>query len=83
MACSTDDLQSHEDVDMDWCPFWVQAFGLPLGLMNEKIGTVLGGTIGKVMEVYTCANKSAWGESLRIRIAFVIKRSYNCGALPL
>ena len=36
---------------MDWCQFWVQIHGLPLGMMNEKIGIVLGEAFGEVLEV--------------------------------
>ncbi|XWS53817.1 hypothetical protein CRYUN_Cryun10bG0032700 [Craigia yunnanensis] len=34
-----------EEVKIQWCPFWVQEHGLPLGLMTEKIGIVLGESI--------------------------------------
>ena len=36
-----------EDVNMDWCTFRVQIHGLPLGLMNERIWTVLSEAIGE------------------------------------
>ena len=45
---------------MTWCPFWVQAHGLPLSLMNEKIGTVIGEVIGDVEEVETNGDQLAW-----------------------
>ena len=41
--------QPHE-VKMKWCPFWIQIRGLPLGMMNEKVGTVLGEAIVDVEE---------------------------------
>ena len=46
-------MSSLEDVNMDRCQLWVQIHGLPLGLMNEKIGIVLGEAIGEVIEVDT------------------------------
>ncbi|XVF47094.1 hypothetical protein PTKIN_Ptkin03bG0081700 [Pterospermum kingtungense] len=48
-----------EKVIMDCCTFWVQVHGLPLDLMNEKIGFVLGETIGEVLEVDTDGGQKA------------------------
>ena len=40
-----------EEFKIQWCSFWVQIHGLPLGLMTEKIATVLSESIGDVEEV--------------------------------
>ncbi|XWS66311.1 hypothetical protein CRYUN_Cryun05aG0188800 [Craigia yunnanensis] len=50
-----------ELVNMDCCTFRVQIHGLPLGMMNEKIGTILGEAIEDVEEVETDEEQSAWG----------------------
>ncbi|XWS16886.1 hypothetical protein CRYUN_Cryun33cG0019700 [Craigia yunnanensis] len=50
---------------MAWCPFWIQIHGLPLGLMNEKIGIVLGEALGEVLEVETSNDQLAWGKWMR------------------
>ena len=34
-------MSSSEEVNMDWCQFWVQVHGLLLGLMNEKLELLL------------------------------------------
>ena len=31
-----DGLSKPDEVKMEWCSFWVQIHGLPLGMMNEK-----------------------------------------------
>ena len=38
---SFDGKSKPEEVNLQWCSFWVQIHGLSLGLMTEKIGTVL------------------------------------------
>ena len=55
-----------EEVNMDWCPFTVQVHGLPLGLITEKIGVILGEVLGDVLEVETDDDLSAWGKFLKI-----------------
>ena len=42
-----------EAVNLNWCSFWVQAHSLILGLMNERIGPVIGDAIGDVEELET------------------------------
>ncbi|XWS13549.1 hypothetical protein CRYUN_Cryun36dG0046500 [Craigia yunnanensis] len=48
-----------KDVNMDWFSFTVQVHGLPLGLMIEKIGVVLGKFLGDIEEVETDDDKNA------------------------
>ena len=52
-------MSSLEDVNMDWCSFWVQIHGLPLGLMIEKIGIVVEESMGEVFEVNTTDDQLA------------------------
>ena len=68
-----------EAVNLSWCSFWVQAHGLPLGLMNEKIGTVLGDAIGDVEKVETNGDQRAWGRFLKIRVSINISKPLKRG----
>ena len=55
-----DGISVPESVKMEWCPFRVQIHGLPLRLMNEKVGLVLEESIGDVEEVETCGDHTTW-----------------------
>ena len=48
-----------EEVNLQCCSFWIQIHGLPLGMMIEKIGVVLGETMGDVEEVVAEGNQMA------------------------
>ncbi|KAL7204124.1 hypothetical protein ACSBR2_017233 [Camellia fascicularis] len=43
--------QTMEEVDFTWCPFWVQAHGLPIQNMSKQNGIIIGNRLGKVISV--------------------------------
>ncbi|KAI8018869.1 Uncharacterized protein LOK49_LG04G00419 [Camellia lanceoleosa] len=43
--------QTFEEVDFTWCPFWVQAHGLPIQNMTKQNGNIIGNRLGKVLSV--------------------------------
>ena len=51
ILASFDGQSKPEEVNLQWCTFWIQIHGLPLGLMIENIGAVLGESMGDVEEV--------------------------------
>ena len=56
-----------EEINLQWCLFWFQIHGLPLGLMIEKIGVVLEELIREVEEVDLEGDQMAWGRYLGVR----------------
>ncbi|XVF02427.1 hypothetical protein REPUB_Repub04eG0174800 [Reevesia pubescens] len=67
-------MESPEDVCMEWCPFWIQIHGLPIGILNEKVEVVIGESLGDVEEVEKSSDKSAWGRYLCLRVRLNIHR---------
>ena len=63
-----DGLLQPKEVNMEWCPFRVQIHGLPLGLMNEKIGIVISEALGDVEEMETTEDQVAWGKHLTVKV---------------
>ncbi|XVE95196.1 hypothetical protein REPUB_Repub02eG0075600 [Reevesia pubescens] len=70
-----DGIMPIEKIGLCWCPFWVQIHGLPLGLMNEKVGVVLGESLGDVEEVETLFGKAAWRRFMRVRVLINIHKA--------
>ena len=74
-----DGMTFPEEVNMDWCPFWIQIHGLPLGLMIVKIVIVIEDSIGEVFEVDFTDDQLAWGKWMRVRVKMNILCRSNVG----
>lgn len=68
-------------INLDWCPFLIQMHGLPMKMMIEKVGIVLGEYIGDVEEVETCKGQIAWGKNLRVRVLVNITKALVRGKM--
>ncbi|XVE95828.1 hypothetical protein REPUB_Repub02eG0167000 [Reevesia pubescens] len=72
--------------ELEWSRvfFWVQIHGLPLGLMNEKVGVVLGESLWNIKEVETFNGKVAWGKFLRVKVKINVHKPLNkCGRISM
>ncbi|OMP06477.1 hypothetical protein CCACVL1_01552 [Corchorus capsularis] len=67
-----DGVQQSESIEFDTCPFWVKAFGIPFQMVNERVGTVVGESMRRVLDVD--ANS---GRYLRIRIDMDLQRPFK------
>ncbi|XVF02056.1 hypothetical protein REPUB_Repub04eG0143200 [Reevesia pubescens] len=54
--------------------FWVQFHGLPLTLMIENIGIVLGDSLGDVLEIHTTGDHRSWGKFLHVKVTINVTK---------
>ena len=76
-----DGLTHPNTVNMEWCTFSVQIHGLPLDMMNERIGVVLGESIGDVEEMECDPKMVAWGRYLKVRVSINTSKSLRRGKM--
>ncbi|XWS16514.1 hypothetical protein CRYUN_Cryun34aG0095000 [Craigia yunnanensis] len=76
-----DGMSSPNEVDMNWRPFWVQIHGLPLGLMSEKIGIMLGEAIGEVVVIESSKDQLAWGKWMKVKVNINISKLIKRGKM--
>ncbi|XP_042948681.1 uncharacterized protein LOC122281342 [Carya illinoinensis] len=63
-----DESLSINVVNIQYEPFWVQCYNVPLAAMNEEIGIQIGENIGRVIRVDADSDGFAWGRCLRVRV---------------
>lgn len=74
-----DNGEINVDKGFDECPFWIQLHGIPILWMTEKIGNLLGGKIGRILEVEADKGKLACGKWLRVRVLVKVTRHLKKG----
>jgi hypothetical protein len=57
------------DIVFDTMDIWVRVLDLPMDMMNQVYGELIGGWIGKYISVDVDEEGMAWGKDLRIRVA--------------
>ncbi|XP_073051374.1 uncharacterized protein [Primulina eburnea] len=61
-------------VPLNFIPFWVQIYDLPIRYISESIGTKLGDFIGQFMSYDNTNNTGFWRSYMRIRVAVDVRR---------
>jgi hypothetical protein len=62
------------ELEFTHIPVWIRAFNLPLGLMNESTGRVIGNKVGRALEVDTDEDGSTVGSFLRFKALIDIRK---------
>ncbi|XVE96221.1 hypothetical protein REPUB_Repub02eG0203000 [Reevesia pubescens] len=79
-----DGMKKSDELDLSRVSFWVQIHGLPLGLMNEKVGIMLEESLGDIEEVETSNGRVAWGRFLRVRVKVNVHKPFKmCGRISI
>ncbi|XP_050244433.1 uncharacterized protein LOC126692747 [Quercus robur] len=60
-------------------PFWIQVWGLPFDLINEKAGSDIGQSLGKLVEVDSKAFTTEQSRFLRIRVEVPLHKPLRHG----
>ncbi|XVE92960.1 hypothetical protein REPUB_Repub01dG0149000 [Reevesia pubescens] len=68
-----------ESLGLEWCPFWVQVHGLPIGMQTEKIGFLIGDNLGDVIEVEAMDSHRSRGKFLQVRAMINITKPLQRG----
>ncbi|XVE95495.1 hypothetical protein REPUB_Repub02eG0102600 [Reevesia pubescens] len=74
-----DSMSRVSEMVLDHCPFWIQAHGLSLGLMTERMAIVLGDSIGDVLEVESEHGALVCGKYLRFRVLINVSEPLKRG----
>ncbi|KAL0394734.1 UNVERIFIED_CONTAM: hypothetical protein Slati_4439600 [Sesamum latifolium] len=56
-------------VNLNWCDFYVHVYDLPLSKMNMRIASFIGNKIGKFRDMDMDSEGTAWGATMRIKVA--------------
>ena len=76
-----DGYSSPKIVNLEWCSFWIQIYRLPLSLINEKIGVVLGELLREVLEVNSNDDQIVWEKWIRVRANINLYKPLKMGKL--
>lgn len=69
-----DEAKRLKDLEFTHVPVWIRVFNLPLGLMNEKTGQLVGNEVGKALEVDTDEDGSAVGSYLHVKTMIDVRK---------
>lgn len=60
------------EMKLDILSIWIRIFGVPVPMMNERVGRELGGLVGKVQNVHADNRGKIWDNFIRVRIEHVM-----------
>jgi hypothetical protein len=66
-------------LDFSHSPIWVQVHDMPLLCMNKAMGTKIGDSLGKLLDVDVAGDGAEWGRCLRIRVIMDLLKPLDRG----
>lgn len=66
--CALEGELTPKEIEINWAPFWIQIFNLPLKSRTKETRWAIGSTLGTVMEVDVPKSRVNWGKCLRVRV---------------
>jgi len=76
-----DETKRLRDLEFTHILVWIRVFNLPLGLMNEETGCLIGDKVGKSLEVDTDEDGSAVGSFLRMKVLIDVRQPLQKGVM--
>lgn len=81
------DIEEVDEVQFDFCLFWLHLHCNPIGLSMESVARILGAKAGTVLKVEKRNNRASFGHGLKVRILVDISKplkkrcwmSLSCG----
>lgn len=65
------------DIDIKETSFWVRILNLPLMARNERVGELVGATMGVFEEVDLKQGEIKWGEYMRIQVHLDVTKPFH------
>lgn len=76
-----DESKTLEEMEFNHVPIWVHVSNLPLGMMDDETGSLLGEKIGFFKEVDVGDDSLAVGRVLRIKVVLDTRKPLMCGIM--
>lgn len=81
IAVEYDESKRLRELEFRFIPVWLRFYDLPLGLMKEKAGRLMGSKVGEVLEVEADEDGSAVGSCMRVKVCLDVQKPLARGVL--
>jgi hypothetical protein len=74
-----DGMTPASQIDFNYSPFWVQIHDMPLLCMTKGIGSKIGESMGRFLDIDLAGDGAGWGRCLRIRVEIDLSKPLERG----